>query len=156
MTTTDTFDETLAEPTTTPQTDTGTGAGSASSTASSGSNTGSSAGPTPEPSVADKAREIGLKGVDRGRELAADGLDKLAQTMHSISGETEPGQPAASDIATSVATGSERAASYLRSTDARTMAGKVEQVARKSPILVIGGVVVLGALASRIFRGAKR
>ncbi len=114
MTTSDTLDETLAEPTTTSQTDSATGAA-----------------PTPEPSVADKARQIGFKGVDRGRELAAGGLDKLAQTMHNISGETEPGQPAASDIATSVATGSERAASYLRSTDARTMAGKVEQVARQ-------------------------
>ena len=136
---TDTLDETIVEPLPplTSQTDT-----------------------TAEPSVVDKAREIGFKigfkGVDRGRELAADGLDKLARTMHNISGETEPGQPAASDIATSVATGSERAASYLRSTDARAMAGKVEQVARKSPLLVIGGVVVLGALASRIFRGSRR
>ena len=150
MTTTDTFDETLAEPTTTSQTDTGAAAGAFAAAPDPAPE------PEPEPSVADKAREIGFKGVDRGRELAADGLDKLARTMHTISGETEPGQPAASDIATSVATGSERAASYLRSTDARTMAGKVEHVARKSPLLVIGGVVVLGAVASRIFRGSKR
>ncbi|MEO8247291.1 MAG: hypothetical protein ABI622_09270 [Chloroflexota bacterium] len=141
MTTSDTLDETLAEPTTTFQTDS---AGAAPNPE-----------PAPEPSVADKAREMGLKGADRGRELAADGLDRLARTMHNISGETEPGQPAASDIATSVATGSEKAASYLRSTDARAMAGKVEQVARKSPLLIIGGVVVLGALASRIFGRGK-
>lgn len=116
--------------------------------AEAGQQVGESAG-----EIAGRAKEIGFTQADRGRELAADGLTKLAQTMRRASQDVQD-QPMAANVASTVADQTERAASYLRQTDARQMVSNVEGFARKSPLLFLGGALVLGAIASRFIKAA--
>ena len=103
--------------------------------------------------IASRAKEIGFQQADRGRELTADGLGKLAQTIHRVSGEMEQ-QPAIANLATTVAEQTDRAATYLRTTDARQIVSNVEDLARRSPALFLAGAFVLGAVASRFIKAA--
>jgi hypothetical protein len=103
--------------------------------------------------IASRAKEIGFQQADRGRELTADGLGKLAQTIHRVSGEMEQ-QPAIANLATTVAQQTDRAANYLRTTDARQIVTNVEDLARRSPALFLAGAFVLGAVASRFIKAA--
>jgi hypothetical protein len=103
--------------------------------------------------IASRAKEIGFQQADRGRELTADGLGKLAQTIHRISGEMEE-QPGIANLATTVAEQTDRAANYLRTTDARQIVTNVEDLARRSPALFLAGAFVLGAVASRFVKAA--
>jgi hypothetical protein len=103
--------------------------------------------------IASRAKEIGFQRADRGRELTAEGLGKLAQTIHRISGEMEE-QPGIANLATTVAEQTDRAANYLRTTDAREIVANVEDLARRSPALFLAGAFVLGAVASRFVKAA--
>ncbi len=60
----------------------------------------------------------------------------------------------AANIATTVAEQTDRAATYLRQTDARQIVSNVEQMARKSPALFLAGAFVVGAIASRFIKAA--
>ncbi len=103
--------------------------------------------------IASRAKEVGFQQADRGRELTADGLGKLAQTIHRVSGEMEQ-QPAIANLASTVAEQTDRAANYLRTTDARQIVTNVEGLARRSPALFLAGAFVLGAVASRFIKAA--
>ena len=103
--------------------------------------------------IASRAKEIGFQQADRGRELTADGLGKLAQTIHRVSGEMEQ-QPAIANVASTVAEQTDRAANYLRTTDARQIVSHVEDLARRSPALFLAGAFVLGAIATRFIKAA--
>ena len=103
--------------------------------------------------LAGRAKEIGFTQADRGRELTAEGLTKLAETIRRAAGDVED-QPMAANIASTVAEQTDRAATYLRQTDARQIVTNVEGLARKSPALFLGGAFVLGAIASRFIKAA--
>lgn len=103
--------------------------------------------------VASRAKDIGFQQADRGRELAADGLGKLAQTIHRVGGDMDQ-QPAIANLASTVAQQTDRAASYLRTNDAREIVTHVEDLARRSPALFLAGAFVLGAIATRFIKAA--
>ena len=116
--------------------------------AEAGQEVGQSAG-----QIAGRAKEIGFQQADKGRELTADGLGKLSETLRRAAGDVQD-QPMAANIATTVAEQTDRAATYLRQTDARQIVSNVEQMARKSPALFLAGAFVVGAIASRFIKAA--
>jgi hypothetical protein len=116
--------------------------------AEAGQEVGQSAG-----QLAGRAKEIGFQQADKGRELTAEGLGKLSETLRRAAGDVQD-QPMAANIASTVAEQTDRAATYLRQTDARQIVNNVEQMARKSPALFLAGAFVLGAVASRFIKAA--
>ena len=52
------------------------------------------------------------------------------------------------------ADGTERVATFLRETDAREMVGAVEDIARRQPLLFVGGALLIGIAASRFIKAA--
>lgn len=104
--------------------------------------------------LTERATGIGLMQADRGREFAADGVSKIADTIRRVSLDMQTDQPAIADAAQTAADQAERVAGYLRTTDAREMLSSVENAARRSPLLFLGGAFVLGVAASRIFKAA--
>ena len=104
--------------------------------------------------IAERAGSMGLQRADQAREMAADGLGTLADTVRRVSGDLETQQPAVAGVASTAAEQAERLAGYLRETDAREIVDKVQDVARRQPLLFLGGAFVLGLAASRFIKAA--
>jgi hypothetical protein len=104
--------------------------------------------------MAERAADIGLQQADRGRDKAATGIDEVAKTIRRISTEMQPKQPQVADVGLTAAEGAERVARYLRENDTRQILSTVEDAARRTPLLFIGGAFVLGLAASRFIKAA--
>lgn len=105
--------------------------------------------------LAERATDLGFRQADRGKDQAADGLSQVAQSIRRVSGEMEGQQPAIANVAQTAAEQADRLASYLRDTDAREMLDTVENMARRQPILFLGGAFLLGFAASRLIKAAS-
>jgi hypothetical protein len=104
--------------------------------------------------LADKATGIGVEQADRVRMQAADGIHQLASSVRRASTDLEADQPAIANLTTTAADGAERVAGFLRETDARQMVGAVEDIARRQPLIFVGGAFLLGIAASRFIKAA--
>ena len=103
--------------------------------------------------MAERATDLGFQQADRAREKAADGLSHVTDTIRRVSIDMQD-QPAIANAAETVADQAERIGEYLRTTDARQILSNVENVARRQPILFLGGAFVLGLAASRLIKAA--
>lgn len=104
--------------------------------------------------LAERAANTGIQQVDHGREQAAQGLAQFADTMRRASGELSDQQPLVQNITQAVAEQTERAASYLRETDARQIVRNVEEIARRQPLIFLGGAFLVGLVGARVLKMA--
>ena len=104
--------------------------------------------------LAGRAADLGIQQADRGRTQAAEGIDQVAQSIRRVSTDMQTEQPAIANAAMTAADQAERVAQYLRQTDARQIINTVEDVARRQPLLFIGGAFVIGIAASRFIKAA--
>ena len=104
--------------------------------------------------LAERAADIGIQQADRGRTQAAQGIDRVAQSIRRVSTDMQTEQPAIANAAMTAADQAERVAQYLRQTDARQIISTIEGVARRQPLLFIGGAFVVGLAASRFIKAA--
>jgi hypothetical protein len=104
--------------------------------------------------IAERAADLGYTRADTGREKVADGLTSLASTIRRASSDLQIDQPAVSNVAQTAAEQTERIARYLQETDAREIVSNVEGLARRQPLLFLGGAFVLGLAASRLLKAA--
>jgi hypothetical protein len=102
--------------------------------------------------IAGRAADLGIQQADRGRQLAADGLDKVAQTVRRVSTDMQFDQPQIANVAMTAADQAGKVAQYLRETDARQIITNVEDTARRQPLIFIGGAFLLGLAASRLIK----
>jgi hypothetical protein len=103
--------------------------------------------------LAERATDIGFKQADRARDMAAEGLTSVTETIRRMSMDMQD-QPAIANVAETVADQAERVGEYLRTTDARQILSTVESAARRQPILFLGGAFMLGLAASRLLKAA--
>ena len=104
--------------------------------------------------LAERAADLGLEQADHGRHLAADGIETVARSIRRLSTEIAEEQPAIANAASTVADQAERTAQFLNETDAREMISKVEEAARRQPLLFLGGAFVLGVATARFLKAA--
>jgi hypothetical protein len=104
--------------------------------------------------LAARAADLGIQQADRGRELAADGIEQVAKGIRRLSTDLQIDQPSIAGAADTAAGQAERIALYLRNHDTREMLSKVEEAARRQPVLFLGGAFVLGVAASRFLKAA--
>ena len=104
--------------------------------------------------LAARATDLGIQQADKGRERAADGIEHVAQGIRRLSTDLEADQPALAGAAETAAEQAERVALFLRNNDAREMLSRVEEAARRQPLLFLGGAFVLGVAASRFLKAA--
>lgn len=104
--------------------------------------------------LAERATNVGFHQADHAREQAADGLHQLANSVRRVSGEMESEQPAIANLTSTAAEQTERIAGFLHETDARQLVHTVEDVARRQPLLFVGGAFLLGVAASRFIKAA--
>jgi hypothetical protein len=104
--------------------------------------------------LAERAADLGLQQADKGRQTAAEGVESVAQTIRRVSTDMQESQPQIANVALTAADQAEQFAQYLRQTDARQMLSSVEDVARRQPLLFIGGGFLLGMAVSRFIKAA--
>jgi hypothetical protein len=104
--------------------------------------------------LAERAANIGIERADQGRQQVAESVDRVAGSIRRVSTELQTEEPAVANAAMTAAEQGERLARYLRDTDARQLLHTVEDVARRQPILFIGGAFLIGLAASRFMRAA--
>ena len=104
--------------------------------------------------LAQRATGLGLQQADKAREQAAGGLEQVTESIRRVSMDLETEQPQIANVVTTAADQAERIAEYLRTTDARQIISTVEDVARKQPLLFLGGAFALGLAASRLLKAA--
>ena len=105
--------------------------------------------------IAGRAADLGIQQADRGREMAAEGLDKVAQTVRRVSTDMQIDQPQIANVAMTAADQADKVAQYLRETDARQIISNVESTARRQPLIFIGGAFLLGLAASRLIKAGS-
>ena len=103
--------------------------------------------------LAERATGMGFQQADRAREKAADGLSHVTDSIRRVSIDMQD-QPAIANAAEAVADHAERIGEYLRTTDARQIVSNVERVARRQPLIFLGGAFMLGLAASRLIKAA--
>ena len=104
--------------------------------------------------LAEKAGSMGFERADQARNMTADGLEKLADTVRRAGTDMESEQPVIANVTSVAAEQAERAATFLRENDARQLITNVEDVARRQPLLFVGGAFLLGMAASRFIKAA--
>lgn len=102
--------------------------------------------------LTERATDLGFKQADTRREQVAHGLEELAGGIRRVSSEMESEQPAVATVAQTAAEQTDRIARYLQETDARELIHNVENVARRQPLLFLGGAFLLGLAASRVLK----
>jgi hypothetical protein len=102
--------------------------------------------------AAQRGTNLGIQRADQGRERAADGLNQLAGTIRRVSGDLETDQPTIANVASAAADQTEKIARYLRETDARQLINAVEDLARRQPLIFLGGAFLLGVAAARLLK----
>ncbi len=105
----------------------------------------------------EKAGHQVQRGVEKGKNRAADALGAVAQSLH-FSGQQlrEQDRSTMAGLAEKAANRAERWADYVQNTDAREMAGRVENFARREPGLFLGGAFALGLLGARFLKSSRR
>ena len=104
--------------------------------------------------LASRAADMGIQQADRGRQHAADGIEALGETIRRITSDLQVEQPAIANVADTAAEQTERVATYLREHDTREILKNIEDLARRQPVLFLGGAFVLGVAASRFIKAA--
>ena len=104
--------------------------------------------------LAERAADIGFRQADRGKDQAAEGITQVADSIRRVSLDMEGSQPQIAEVAQTAADQAERVANYLQQTDAREIVRTVEDVARRQPLLFLGGAFLLGMAATRLIKAA--
>lgn len=105
--------------------------------------------------LAERATGLGFQQADKARTTAADGIEQVTESIRRVSMDIESEQPQIASVVTTAADQAERVAEYLRTTDARQILNTVEDVARRQPLIFLGGAFVLGLAASRLLKAAS-
>ena len=96
-------------------------------------------------------------GVDQGKARVAGTLGSVARTLRQstqqLRAEDETG---ASQYIERAADQMDRLATYLQNTNVGEMVDQVEDVARRQPVLFLGGAFVLGLAGARFLKSSRR
>ena len=108
-------------------------------------------------SAARQAREkAGNAFTERKTEVAGQ-VSSVADAVRTSTDQLRgSGHDQIAGITESIAEQAERAASYLRDADLRSIRRDFEDLARRQPMLVIGGALALGILGARFLRSSER
>jgi hypothetical protein len=100
----------------------------------------------------DRATDVGFQQADKVTDQAAEGITQVADSIRRVSLDMQTDQPTISNLADTAAEQADRFAAYLRETDARQMLNSVEDMARRQPLLFLGGAFVVGVAAARLLK----
>jgi hypothetical protein len=133
---------------------TNTGASSAGSTTAQETPLGEAGKRTAETAsdLAERATNTGIQQIDRGREQAADTLSQFASSMRRTATDMPEQPEIVQTVTDALSEQTDRFANYLRETDARQMIHNVEDIARRQPLLFLGGAFVAGMLGARFIK----
>jgi hypothetical protein len=96
--------------------------------------------------------------VDQGRHRMTDQIGCISQALHHAADELEGGEGGArmANLTHSLAGRLEDVCSYVETAQPRDIVRKVEDFARREPVLFLGGCFVAGMIAARFLKASTR
>ncbi len=104
--------------------------------------------------VMETVSQRGRQQANEQMNRAAQGLEKVAQSVRRLGGEMSDEQPQVAGVANTAAEQAERLSHYLRETDPGQLYQQIESFARRQPVLVVGGAFLAGILAARFLKAS--
>jgi hypothetical protein len=110
--------------------------------------------------VVDQVKEQATSQADQQRQSVASGFEAVAHAFRGLGDglrnqDQGPVAQYAAEVGDSVAGQVERFANYLRGRDVRQIVNDTEDLARRSPVMFLGGAFVLGFAASRFLKSSR-
>jgi len=110
--------------------------------------------------VVDQVKEQATSQADQQRQSVASGFEAVAHAFRGLGDglrnqDQGPVAQYAAEMGDSVAGQVERFANYLRGRDVRQIVNDTEDLARRSPVMFLGGAFVLGFAASRFLKSSR-
>jgi hypothetical protein len=103
--------------------------------------------------VADQARQVAQSQASTQKDRAVNSLSAAGQAVSQVGQQLrQSNQEPIAQVADTVAGGISQAADYLRQRDIQHLMRDVEDLARRQPILFLGGAFLLGALGARFLK----
>lgn len=109
--------------------------------------------------VVDQVQQQAGSRLDRGKDEAANDLQKLAGAVRHLGDELGGQQQGpiaqyAAQYGRKAAEGIERFTNYLRTNDTKALVSEVENLGRRQPALLLGGAFLLGLAGARFFKSS--
>ena len=109
--------------------------------------------------VVDQVQQQAGSRLNRGKDEAANDLQKLAGAVRHLGDELGGQQQGpiaqyAAQYGRKAAEGIERFTNYLRTNDARALVSEIENFGRRQPALMLGGAFLLGLAGARFFKSS--
>ena len=110
--------------------------------------------------VVDRVKDQATTRADQQRQTLASGFRSVAQAFHGMGEdlrdrEESPGGQYGSKVGHAAAAQVEKLANYLEGRDVRQVIRDVENAARRSPAMFLGGAFLVGLLASRFLKSSR-
>ena len=104
-----------------------------------------------------QASEQVKSGAARGKDRAAQTLSGVAQSLRLSSQQLrEQDQGGVSRYAEQAADQVEQLSNYLQNADVTEIVDRIEDIARRQPVLFLGGAFTLGLLGARFLKSSRR
>lgn len=105
----------------------------------------------------EKASQQVQAGMSKGKNRAADTLGAVAQSLLFSSQQLrDQDRRTVGGVVEKAANRMEHWADYMQNTDAREMADRVENFARREPAIFLGGAFALGLLGARFLKSSRK
>ncbi|GEM_PF-2302142 len=105
--------------------------------------------------VAQQVKSGATRQINQQKQAAAQAVDHVAQTTSQFSQHLrQNNQGAVADVVDHAADQMKNVSSYLRSNDLEDILDDARDLARRQPVLFLGGAFLLGALAARFLKSS--
>lgn len=105
--------------------------------------------------LADQAKRVAETKATTTKDKATEQLDSVAQAVRSTSDNLREERPEIAGLVETAADKVEQASSYLRQHELPEMIAAAEDLARRQPLLFLGGGLALGMLAARFLKSSS-
>jgi len=102
--------------------------------------------------ILDQAGRTAESQASKTMDKAGEALDQVARAVRESGNQLRTERPEIANFADTAAQRVEQASSYLREHDPREVVAEAERIARRQPVLVVGGGLLLGLALGRFLR----
>jgi hypothetical protein len=106
--------------------------------------------------VTSRASDTAKRQLSGGMSKAGDSLDQVAQAVRQTGDQLREQQPQLANVATTAADQVQQVAQRLRNSQPDELIRDVESLARRQPVIFLGGAVLLGMAAARLLKASPQ
>jgi hypothetical protein len=105
--------------------------------------------------LVDQAQQVVEKRASTQKERAAETLGSVAQSIREAGSSMREQQPQIASLADQAASRVEGVSTYIRDHEVRDLISETERLARREPLLFLGGAFAVGFIAARFLKASS-